>query len=65
MAFSLTSETLMPTSIDSVSVLTISRRPKSVLRPYSLSKCNGWVFMVSSVNQVLSASVRVRPGQCS
>jgi hypothetical protein len=32
---------------------------------YSASKCSGCVFMVSSVNQVLSASVMVRPGRCS
>ena len=39
--------------------------PNSVWRAYSRSKCSGCWFMVSSVNQMLSASVMVRPGRCS
>ena len=65
MAFWLTSLTLMPTSTARVSGEATMQRPNSDALPYSASKCSGWVFIVSSVNQVLSASVRVRPGRCS
>src|SRR6185437_5039812 len=64
-AFWLTSLTLMPTTIDSVRQLLTSGRLNSDFAAYSLSKCKGWVFIVSSVNQVLSLSVMVRPGRCS
>ena len=40
-------------------------RPNSLFAAYSLSKCSGCWFMVSSVNQVLSLSLMVRPGRCS
>jgi hypothetical protein len=41
------------------------QRPNSEAFAYSASKCIGWVFMVRSVNQVLSVSLIVRPGRCS
>ncbi len=65
MAFWLTSVTLMPTTIASVRGEATTQRPNSEALPYCSSKCSGWVFMVSSVNQVLSACVMVRPGRCS
>ncbi|MNC86305.1 hypothetical protein D3C83_19570 [compost metagenome] len=64
-AFWLRSETLMPVTIASVRQLFTSGRPNSVFAAYAASKCSGCVFMVSSVNQVLSASLIVRPGRCS
>ncbi len=63
-AFWLTSATLMPTTMASVSVLLTSGLPNSDFFAYSSSKWIGCWFMVSSVNQVLSAAVMVRPGQC-
>jgi hypothetical protein len=65
MAFWLRSLTLIPATIESVRQLFTSGRPNSVLAAYAASKCSGCVFIVSSVNQVLSASVMVRPGRCS
>ena len=65
MAFWLMSETLIPTSTARVSVLTTTGRPYSECFAYSPSKWMGCVFMVSSVNQVLSASLKVLPGRCS
>ena len=65
MAFWLRSLTLIPATMDSVSALFTSNLPNSLCLAYSASKWIGWVFMVSSVNQVLSASPIVRPGRCS
>ena len=65
MAFWLTSVTLMPTSSATVNGLQTMHLPNSLALAYSASKCIGWVFIVSSVNQVLSASLMVRPGRCS
>ena len=64
MAFWLTSLTLMPTTSDTVKALLTSTLPNSEALAYSASKCRGWVFMVSKVNQVLSTSLIVRPGRC-
>ena len=64
-AFWLTSVTLMPTISATVNGEATMQRPNSDWRPYSSSKCSGWVFMVSSVNQMLSVCVMVRPGRCS
>ena len=64
-AFWLRSETLMPTTMESVRQLLTSGLPNSLLAAYSLSKCRGFWFMVMSVNQVLSVSVMLRPGRCS
>ena len=61
----LTSATDMPVTTAKVSALLTIGWPNSVWRAYSRSKCSGCRFMVSSVNQVLSASVMVRPGRCS
>jgi hypothetical protein len=65
MAFWLTSDTLMPTISATVNGLATSGLPNSLALAYSASKCSGCVFIVSSVNQVLSASLMVRPGRCS
>ncbi len=65
MVFWLTSDTDMPVTSDRVRQEFTSTCPNSVLAPYSLSKCSGCWFMVSSVNQVLSLSVMVLPGRCS
>jgi hypothetical protein len=54
----------MPTTMASVSVELTRGLPNSVPLAYSSSKWIGCWFMVSSVNQVLSAAVIVRPGQC-
>ena len=64
-AFWLTSVTLMPTISATVSGEHTITLPNSEALAYSLSKCIGWVFIVSRVNQVLSVSVMVRPGRCS
>ena len=64
-AFWLTSVTLMPTISATVSGLQTMHLPNSLAFAYSASKCIGWVFIVSSVNQVLSVSLIVRPGRCS
>ena len=55
----------MPVTTASVSALLTIGWPNSLWRAYSRSKCSGCWFMVKSVNQVLSASVMVRPGRCS
>ena len=64
-AFWLTSVTLMPTISATVNGLQTMQRLNSLAFAYSASKCIGWVFIVSSVNQVLSVSEIVRPGRCS
>ncbi|MCY1453678.1 hypothetical protein D9M71_706880 [compost metagenome] len=64
-AFWLTSVTLMPTINATVNGEHTITLPNSDALAYSLSKCIGWVFIVSSVNQVLSVSVIERPGRCS
>ena len=61
--FSLTSATPIPVTIASVSVLLIRHLPNSVRRAKSLLKWIWLVLLVSRVNQVLSASVRVRPSR--
>src|SRR3546814_10797256 len=52
----LTSRTLMPTTIANVRGLETMGLPNSVFRAYSTSKWIGCVFIVSSVNQLLSRS---------
>ena len=64
-AFWLRSLTLMPATIDKVSAEFTNGLPNSVFAAYSTSKWIGCVFIVNSVNQVLSASVIVLPGRCS
>ena len=64
-AFWLTSLTLMPAISATVSGEQTMQRPNSLCLAYSASKCSGCVFIVSSVNQVLSVSVMVRAGRCS
>jgi len=61
----LTSLTLMPTMMATVNGLQMMHLPNSLAPAYSASKCIGWVFIVSKVNQVLSVSLSVRPGRCS
>ena len=63
-AFWVRSVTLCPTAIATVSVETTSGLPNSERPAYSALKCIWLVFIVSSVNQVLSASVMVRPSGC-
>ena len=62
-AFSLVSATESPSTIASVSVETTSGAPNSVRSAYGALKCIWFVFIVSSVNHVLSASVTVRPSR--
>src|SRR5262247_4493690 len=64
-AFWLTSVTLMPTISATVNGLQTMHFPNSLAFAYSSSKCSGWVFIVRSVNQMLSVCVIVRPGRCS
>ena len=61
-AFWVRSVTLCPTAIATVSVETTSGRPNSDRAAYSALKCIWLVFIVSSVNHVLSAS-RDRPAE--
>ena len=63
-AFWVMSVTLCPTAMATVRVETTSGLPNSDFAAYSLLKCIWFVFIVSSVNQVLSASVTVRPSGC-
>ena len=63
-AFWVRSVTLCPTAMATVSVDTTSGLPNSDRAAYSALKCISLVFMVSSVNQVLSVSVTVRPSGC-
>jgi hypothetical protein len=61
--FSLTSATPMPVTMARVSVLLIRHLPNSVRRAKSLLKWIWFVLLVSRVNQMLSASVTVRPSR--
>ena len=63
-AFWVRSVTLCPTAIATVRVETTSGLPNSDCAAYSLLKWIWLVFIVSSVNQVLSVSVTVRPSGC-
>ena len=63
-AFCVVSVTDCPMAIAMVSVETTSGRPNSDALPTSALKCDWLVFMVSNVNQVLSASETVRPSGC-
>ena len=65
MAICEVSETVMPATIDSVRQEFTNGLPNSVSAAKAWSKCSGWVFMVNKVNQLLSASLMVRPGRCS
>jgi hypothetical protein len=60
-----TSVTLCPETSASVNVELTRGLPNSVRAAYSWSKCSGAVFCVSSVNQMLSVLVTVRPSGCS
>ena len=51
----------MPATMASVRALLIRHFPNSVRLPYSLLKWIWLVLLVSSVNQMLSFSVTVRP----
>ena len=62
-AFSLVSGTVMPVTSASVNALLTSGFPKRVRSAYGTLKCSWFVFSVSSVNQMLSVSVIVRPSR--
>src|SRR5699024_9735118 len=53
-----------PMSVARVNIELTSLWPKGSVSAKAASRCRAWVFMVTAVNQVLSASVMVRPGAC-
>ncbi|CKQ29535.1 Uncharacterised protein [Mycobacterium tuberculosis] len=55
-----------PTIVERVNIEFTSRSPRKpgCCPAHAASRCSDWVFIVSVVNNTLSASVTVRPGRC-